>query len=241
MTNYEFYCIIPARGGSKRIPNKNTQLVAGTPLIIHTIENAKKSGAFKSIFVSTDSQDIANMAVGVGAFAPSLRSKSLSNDVTPTRPVIADFIMKHKELQGENVVICCLYPFAILVPPDILRKMIEVFAKSKHKDRFLVSVKRYPHPIQRALLLDSDGVVSPLNQKNIEARTQDLSTTFHDAGQFYFALAKTWMDKTPILMNAIGYELKKFDCVDVDNLEDLEELRIVYKMKRHEWPHDKAD
>lgn len=230
----DFYCIIPARAGSKRIVNKNIQLVGNKPLVTHVIENTLASGVFKTVFVSTDSEQIAQIATSSGASVPELRAKDLSNDFTPTRPVIADFIMRHQELQRDNVVICCIYPFAILVSPQTIRNAGQLVTKMELGDKYLVSVRRYSHPIQRGLLKTQDGTLSPINPEYLEKRTQDLPATFHDAGQFYFAFASTWTVDTPVLANAFGFELGKFSSVDVDNTEDLEELRNIYAIKQIE-------
>ena len=224
--------MIPARAGSKRIPNKNIQLVANKPLIAHVIENARASGVFRNVFVSTDSQSIAKIAIEWGATVPNLRSENLSNDFTPTRPVIADFILKLPELQGENVVICCIYPFAILVSPSLLKAAARHLETLELENKYLVSVRLYPHPIQRAFTKDPNGALSPTYPQYLETRTQDLPQTFHDAGQFYFAFSKTWTIDSPVLTNAFGYELNKYSSVDIDDFEDLEELRKLYAIKQ---------
>jgi CMP-N-acetylneuraminic acid synthetase len=212
--------------------NKNIQLVGNKPLVTHVIENTLASGVFKTVFVSTDSEQIAQIATASGASVPELRAKDLSNDFTPTRPVIADFIIRHQELQGDNVVICCIYPFAILVSPQTIRNAAQQVTKLELGDKYLVSVKLYSHPIQRGLIKAEDGTLSPIYPECLEKRTQDLPATFHDAGQFYFALANTWTVGSPILANAIGFELGKFSSVDIDNAEDLEELRNIYAIKQ---------
>lgn len=241
MSNLKFYCVIPARAGSKRIPNKNIQLVGSRPLICHVIENALDSGIFEGVFVSTDSQQIANIAMASGAKVPQLRHENLSNDFVPTRPVIADFILRNKELQGENVVICCIYPFAMLVPPQVLRDAAALVYKLELKNTYLISVKKYPHPIQRALMKEKNGLLSAINPHLLEKRTQDLPTTFHDAGQFYFAFSETWTIDASVLANAFGYELSRLDSVDVDSVEDLNELRRIYAIGNSGSPDDKLN
>lgn len=236
-----FYCVIPARAGSKRIPNKNIQTVGNKPLISHVIENILASNIFDKVFVSTDSEEIAGIATSSGAVVPELRSKELSDDFTPTRQVIADFILRHEELQGENVVICCIYPFAMLVPPVTIRAAAKLVTKLGVTDEYIVSVKRYPHPIQKALLKNSNGRLTAINPVDLEKRTQDLAIHFHDAGQFYFAFSNTWILDKPILSNSLGYELGKLDGVDIDEVTDLEELRNIYTMKQNGLLIEKSD
>jgi len=241
MDSLTFYCVIPARAGSKRIPNKNIQLVDNKPLISHVIENALRSSVFKKVFVSTDSQQIADIAIASGAKVPELRNESLSNDFVPTRPVIADFILRNRELQGEKVVICCIYPFAILVSPQALSNAADLVYKLDFKNKYLVSVKKYPHPIQRALIQDNTGFLSAINPHLLEKRTQDLPETFHDAGQFYFAFSTTWTIDSSVLANAFGYELSKLDSVDIDNIEDLDEMRNIYALRQYGLPDVKRN
>lgn len=229
MTTY--FCLIPARGGSKRIPNKNLQQVGGLPLIAHTVRSALNSGIFKAVYVSTDSEQIADISIEFGALVPELRASHLSDDDTPTRTVIADFIMRHPNLQDDDSVIVCMYPFAFLLTDQVLcsaRKRFELLADNS---RYLVSIKKYPHPIQRAFSLTHEGYLEPVNKDALEARTQDIPDNFHDAGQFYFARSKTWLNDQSVLANAYGFEIPKYAAVDVDDMDDLEELRRIYQSR----------
>lgn len=220
-----YYCVIPARGGSKRIPRKNIQEVAGIPLIGHVIKNASASGVFEAIFVSTDDTEIANIAQGFGAIVPYLRDSNLSNDFTPTRPVIADFISKNSLLQSEDSVIACIYPFAISLEPTAFQSAAQKFESIQNLNRFLVAIQRYRHPIQRALTLNPDLVLTPVSPAHLDHRTQDLEPTYHDAGQFYFAKSDTWLREGSILSNSCGFELDSYKTIDVDTVDDLSELQ----------------
>ena len=224
----KYYCVIPARSGSKRIPNKNIQQVAGVPMIGHVVRNALESSVFDEVFVTTDCDEIASIARLYGANVPELRSKTLSDDITPTRPVIENFISRVKKLQDQNVVVACIYPFAILLSPSLIRSVKESFEFLKDKNSYLVAVQRYSHPIQRAFALDSHGHMVPKSPKHFESRTQDLQAYFHDAGQFYFALSSTWRLDQSILANAIGFEISRYSTVDIDDEDDLEQLRLLY-------------
>ena len=224
----EYICVIPARGGSKRIPKKNIQEVGGVPLIGHVIRNALNSKAFDEVYVSTDSEEIASLARRFGACVPELRNSNLSDDLTPTRPVIANLISKVPKLQHENSVVACIYPFAALINQRIIHDAITRFEALPDDSKYLVAIKKYPHPIQRAFSLTAKGELLFQDPSKIESRTQDLKEHYHDAGQFYFALASTWAVDEPILQNSYGFELSRFSVVDIDEWEDLEELRRIF-------------
>jgi len=225
----KYFCIIPARGGSKRIPNKNIQDVGGFPLIGHVIKNALESTIFEEVFVSTDSKEIASISREFGAMVPSMRKPDLSDDYTPTRPVIADFIMTQPNLQSETSVVACIYPFAILARAELLRAARDRYEQLNDNGKYLVAIQKYSHPIQRALSLTPEGFLLPISTESLEVRTQDLPATFHDAGQFYFAQSKLWQLDVSVLANSIGFEIPKYSAVDIDDIEDLEELRRIYK------------
>lgn len=226
---YTYYCVIPARGASKRIVNKNLQEVAGIPLIGHVIKNAIASNVFKNVYVSTDSDEIASISLEFGAETLGRRPENLSDDYTPTRPVIADFIQRHPMLNTDNSVIACIYPFAILTNAKVLCFARDRFEALTDKSGYLVAIQKYHHPIQRALSLISESQLLPLNPKSLEVRTQDLPVSYHDAGQFYFAKPGTWQSNESLLANAHGVLVPRYSVVDIDDLEDLEYLRRLYK------------
>jgi len=221
--------VIPARGGSKRIPKKNIQEVAGIPLIGHVIRNAINSNVFQDIYVSTDSDEIASISLEFGAKTSDKRPKNLSDDYTPTRPVIADFIERHPKLNTDKSVIACVYPFAILIDSNLIRLARDNFEALKDKSRYLAAVQKYPHPIQRSFSLTPEGLLSPSSPGSLEARTQDLPAKYHDAGQFYFAKSSTWLSNKSVLATAYGFLIPKYSAVDIDDMEDLEYLRRLYK------------
>ena len=226
---YNYFCVIPARGGSKRIPKKNIQEVAGIPLIGHVIRNAINSNVFQDIYVSTDSDEIASISLEFGAKTSDKRPKNLSDDYTPTRPVIADFIERHPKLNTDKSVIACVYPFAILIDSNLIRLARDNFEALKDKSRYLAAIQKYPHPIQRSFSLTPEGLLSPSSPGSLEARTQDLPAKYHDAGQFYFAKSSTWLSNKSVLATAYGFLIPKYSAVDIDDMEDLEYLRRLYK------------
>ena len=221
--------MIPARGGSKRIPKKNIQEVAGIPLIGHVIRNAINSNIFQDIYVSTDSDEIASISLEFGAKTSAKRPKNLSDDYTPTRPVIADFIERHPKLNTDKSVVACVYPFAILIDSNLFRLARDNFEALKDKSRYLAAIQKYPHPIQRSFSLTPEGLLSPSSPGSLEARTQDLPAKYHDAGQFYFAKSSTWLSHKSVLATAYGFLIPKYSAVDIDDMEDLEYLRSLYK------------
>ena len=226
---YNYFCVIPARGGSKRIPKKNIQEVAGIPLIGHVIRNAINSNVFQDIYVSTDSDEIASISLEFGAKTSDKRPKNLSDDYTPTRPVIADFIERHPKLNTDKSVIACVYPFAILIDSNLIRLARDNFEALKDKSRYLAAIQKYPHPIQRSFSLTPEGLLSPSSPGSLEARTQDLPAKYHDAGQFYFAKSSTWLSNKSVLATAYGFLIPKYSAIDIDDMEDLEYLRSLYK------------
>ena len=229
MPNY--FCVIPAREGSKRIPNKNIQEIDGVPLIGHVIRNAIASKVFNEIYVSTDSPRIASIATRYGAKVPELRSEELSNDFIPTRPVVADFVAKIPELQKSGSVIACIYPFAILIGPELIRAVKKTFESLIDTSKYLMAVKKYPHPVQRSFTMSAQNELIPLMPDYLESRTQDLPVYFHDAGQFYFALNSTWSIDQTILTKGYGFEISRRSAVDIDDWDDLEELRLIYSTR----------
>jgi pseudaminic acid cytidylyltransferase len=224
-----YFCVIPARGGSKRIPKKNIQEVAGIPLIGHVIKNAIASNVFQGVYVSTDSDEISSVALELGAEVLDRRPSNLSDDYTPTRPVIADFIERHPKLNTDKSVIACVYPFAILIDSNLIRLARDNFEALEDQSKYLAAIQKYPHPIQRAFSLSAEGVLSPSSPASLEVRTQDLPARYHDAGQFYFAKSSTWLSNRSILANAYGFLIPKYSAIDIDDMEDLEYLRSLYK------------
>ena len=228
----KIYAVIPARGGSKRIPDKNIQLMNGKPLIAYPIEAAKLSGVFEEIIVSTDSQTIAETARTCGAKTPFIRDKSLADDFTPTIPVIRDSILRVEDI-GESDLVCCLYPTSIFITPDLLRSAAEM-SQSLRQDNFLVSFTKFPYPIQRALRKNDEGELTFVNPENANVRSQDLETSFHDAAQFYFARKSAWISQDSVFRHAIGIELSSNLVQDIDTPDDLERARLILNLRNSE-------
>ena len=180
----KIFCIIPARGGSKRIKNKNIKKFNGKPIIAYSIEAAHKSNCFDKIIVSTDNLNIARVSKKYSAEVPFLRPKSLSGDHTPLTPVIAHTIEKLKSLKNEPDIICVITATAPFINPQNIKEGLKILKKNKCE--FVVSVTSFAYPIQRALSLDKKGYIYMLNNLNHNKRSQDLNECYHDAGQFYW-------------------------------------------------------
>lgn len=210
-------CVIPARGGSKRIPRKNIRAFCGLPMITWSIQSAKKSGCFDRIVVSTDDDEIAETAVHHGAEVPFRRSKSLANDHTPTVPVIADAI--NQLSIASQTPVCCLYATAPFVRPEDLQAGLKRLEETGAP--FVVSVTTYAFPIQRALRRNSFGEVEMLDPAHTDTRSQDLEEAWHDAGQFYWGIAASWTGNPRIFVEgAQGLALSRHRVQDVDTEED---------------------
>jgi len=218
-------CIIPARGGSKRIPKKNIKSFCGKPIIAYSIEAAINSHIFSEVMVSTDSEEIAVIAKEYGATVPFLRSEKNSNDFASTEDVLREVI----DIYESNGIIfndcCCLYPAAPFVTSDIL---IRAYSKMSEYDS-VVPIVKYPFPIQRAYLLKDECVVYQ-NPEYAYARSQDLEEMYHDCGQFYFFSVEVFSRlKTILPLKTFGYVLPESKVRDIDTFEDWKIAEVLYQ------------
>ena len=185
-------CVIPARGGSKRIPKKNIRHFLGKPLIEYSIEIALESNLFDRVIVSTDDNEIANIAMDSGVEVPFLRPKELSDDFVTTNDVIKHAIQWFQN-QGTTIeYACCVYATAPFLKVRYLKEGIEKLVSSNKS--FAFTVTSFPFPIQRALRLTEDESVEAIWPENILKRSQDFEECYHDAGQFYWGRASAFLD-----------------------------------------------
>ena len=219
--------VIPARGGSKRIPRKNIKDFAGKPLIQHTIEKATISGIFDEIYVSTDDEEIKEISISAGALVPFLRSDELSGDNIMTVPVISNFI-KETKIEIETPV-CCIYPTAPLLIPENLISGLNLLYSNLVVD-YVIGITKYNYPIQRALREAKVGEFTMLNPENLETRSQDLKHMWHDTGTFYWAFAKTWLAESSMLLNCAGIKIPSYLVQDIDDEEDWIRAEQLYKL-----------
>ena len=210
-------CIIPARGGSKRIPRKNIKNFNGEPIIAYSIQAALDTKVFDCIMVSTDDNEIKEIAQNYGAEVPFLRSSQTSNDNATTFEVISEVIASYAEenLRFENI--CCLYPCAPLVTPKLLKEGL-THLKSGFDSVF--PVLEFNKPIQRALKIENNRI-KMVNPSYLNVRTQDLEKTYYDAGQFYWLKMDQAMKKGEILTdNSKAMILSESDAHDIDDMMD---------------------
>lgn len=222
-------CIIPARGGSKRIPRKNIKPFLGKPIIAYSIEAAINSKLFDVVMVSTDNKEIADIAKIYGAEVPFLRSEKNSSDFATTFEVIEEVILKYKE-QGINFEnCCCIYSCAPFVNPA---KLVDSYNLMVDKEFDLVfPILSFSFPIQRALKIDVNQKVSFLQPEFSLTRSQDLEKSYHDAGQFYWFNTNKCLDKGALLTNNTGsIIISELEGQDIDNETDWKLAELKYKL-----------
>lgn len=217
-------CIIPARGGSKRILGKNIKDFLGKPLIAYSIEAALNSKVFSDVIVSTDDEMIANVAREFGANVPFFRDASLSDDYATSTDVIKDAIGRVNSSFSD---VCCLYATAPLITAEILKEAAGEFKKQECK--FLFSATAFDFPIQRAIKLDENARVSMFYPQFEKTRSQDLEPAFHDAGAFYFGKKEAWLECSAIFApHSKAYLLPRNLVCDIDTIEDFEFAKKLY-------------
>ncbi|WP_272674276.1 MULTISPECIES: pseudaminic acid cytidylyltransferase [unclassified Providencia] len=222
--------IIPARGGSKRIPRKNIKIFHGKPMIAYSIEAAIKSKCFDKIIVSTDDLEIANIAKEYGAEVPFLRPPELSNDYANTVEVIQHAILWYEENNISIDKVCCIYATAPFITS---MDLINGFAKldSNNNIDFVFSAAKFAFPIQRAIKLSSNEKVNMFYPEYELSRSQDLEESYHDAGQFYWGKKTAFLQKKSIFANSSEIVLIPRDRVqDIDTLEDWDFAELLYSI-----------
>jgi len=211
--------VIPARGGSKRIPRKNVRNFHGKPMISYAIKVAQDSNLFDQIIVSTDDKEIADISQGLGAKVPWMRSSELSDDMATTLDVMQDAVIHLGRTLESEAKICCIYPATPLLQTQYLR---EGSLKMDEGDwDYVLAAVRNEAPIQRSFVLGGEARVQSLFPEFEMTRTQDLPTTFHDAGQFYWGSLNAWMNKLSIFASGTTIvEIPSHMTVDIDNEND---------------------
>lgn len=224
-------CVIPARGGSKRIPRKNIKEFNGKPIIAYSIEAALKSDCFEQIIVSTDDGEISAVAKEYGAEVPFSRPDELANDYTATIPVIKHAI-EWFEGKGQLLTeVCCLYATAPFVQAESIRKAYEQM--KREQANYCFSVTSFPFPIQRAIKVMQENRVDMFYPEHFNTRSQDLEETYHDAGQFYWGKAQAFKDELPLFSDvATPYILPRYLVQDIDTSDDWIRAEAMYKVLR---------
>lgn len=220
--------IIPARGGSKRIPRKNVQPFAGQPIIAYAIQTAARSGLFERIVVSTDDVEIADVARRYGAEVPFERPKELSDDFTGTHEVVSHAVAWLLDHGAPVRNACCIYPTAALLRADDLQRGLDELARGGWDT--VLAATTFPYPILRALTRGDDGAVRMIYPEHYQTRSQDLPEALHDAGQFYWATAATWLGPARGFTTTTSVVLlPRWRVQDIDTPEDWTRAEVIYR------------
>ncbi|MDN5103210.1 pseudaminic acid cytidylyltransferase [Aliarcobacter butzleri] len=220
--------IIPARGGSKRIPRKNIKNFHGKPLIAYSIEVALKSKLFDKVVVSTDDEEIAKIAKEFGAEVPFLRPKELSDDFTGTGAVVTHALEYLKEQDEVHDFVCTIYATAPFLDEKYL---IEGFEKLKNSNaRNAFSCTSMPFPIQRTFKITSNERCEMFWPENFMKRSQDLEEAFQDAGQFYWTNLNIKSNEITFGKDSIPIILPRYLVQDIDTLEDWTRAEFMYEV-----------
>lgn len=220
--------IITARGGSKRIPRKNIRSFLGQPIIKYSIEAALKSGGFDEVMVSTDDKEIMEISKKFGAVVPFYRSKKSSDDHATTAEVIEEVLMEYKKLGKEFEYFCCIYPTAPFITSEKLEQAMKILSKNDVDSVF--SVVKFGYPIQRGLRIEN-GLIKMIWPENLTKRSQDMESSYHDAGQFYFMKTQSFLEQKKMFTEkSIPLIIDEMEAQDIDNEEDWAMAEIKYKI-----------
>jgi pseudaminic acid cytidylyltransferase len=226
--------VIPARGGSKRIPRKNVRPFHGKPIIAWSIEAAKASGCFDRIIVSTDDQEIADIAGSLGAEIPFVRPADLADDIAPTGVVIQHAVAWYEGSPTPVNECCCIYATAPFLTGETIRLGLDLLQEGDAD--FAVSVTSFPFPIQRACRI-RNGRLEMFDPDFYLTRSQDLEEAFHDAGQFYWGRGDAWRGLKPILGDStVPVVLPRHLVQDIDTPEDWDRAERMFEALQSREP-----
>lgn len=222
--------VIPARGGSKRIPRKNVRDFCGKPMIAYAIQAAQAAGLFEHIVVSTDDREIADIATALGAEVPFTRPEALADDFAGTIPVVAHAVQQCRDLGWDASNVSCIYPCVPFIEVDDLRAALTVLEDTG--SNYVFPVAAFASPIQRALKRRIDGTLAPFDPQWTDHRTQDLEAAFYDAGQFYWGTASAWLGGLNVHQNSRSIELPEWRVVDIDTPADWQRAELLFRALR---------
>ncbi len=218
-------CIIPARGGSKRIKMKNIKNFFGKPIVYYPIMEAKKSNLFENIFVSTDSELISGKVKKLGAKVPFLREKNISDDKTGTEKVIKEFL---KKIQNSKIkYVFCIYPASPLLKSQDLKKAHQIFIK-KRLD-YLVSIAKFQSNPERSLII-KNNLLRFKYPKNAKKNSQDFEDQYYDTGNFYIYTKKFLLDRSKKKIRKGFYILEQIRALDINYIEDFKNAQKIFKL-----------
>lgn len=212
--------IIPARGGSKRIPGKNIRLFNGRPMIAWSIQAALQTECISNVLVSTDDPQIAEIARRYGASVPFVRPSELSDDLTATLPVVQHAVQwALKNMSDVPGYFCCLYATAPFVQSEAIQQAFNTIISGNYD--YVFAATSFAAPIQRAFSIDKSGAIQMFQPEHFHTRSQDLQPAYHDAGQFYWGTTNAWLTKKQIFSeSSTAIVLPRFQVQDIDNEED---------------------
>lgn len=228
--------IITARGGSKRIPKKNIKDFLGKPIIAYSIEAALNSKIFDEVMVSTDSEEIKEIAIKYGASVPFLRSEKTSNDFATTTDVLNEVIDEYKKIGKDFEIGCCIYPTAPFVTSEKLEKALDLLTNSKFDS--VMTVTPFSFPPLRGMTL-KDGKVDYKWKEYSQKRSQDLETIYHDCGQFYMFNIEKFKESGKLVTDNTGaITVSELEVQDIDNLTDWKIAEMKYKFMKEKSNED---
>ena len=222
--------VIPARGGSKRIPRKNIKEFCGKPMIAWAISIAQESELFDHVIVSTDDEEIADIGRKWGAETPFVRPVELADDLTPTVPVDAHAVKSCLDNGWALEYVCCIYPCAPFLTVDDL--IVALNLLQKVDVNFVYPVTEYAHQIQRAMRQLPSGQMQFLSPECELTRTQDLEQSYHDAGLFYWGKASAWLQHRRMHTDGLGMVIPNWRVVDIDSIDDWKRAENIYKARK---------
>lgn len=222
--------VITARGGSKRIPRKNIKEFCGKPMIEYSIEAALESGVFDEVMVSTDDDEIAEIAKKAGAQVPFLRSERTSGDMAMTHEVVIEVLREYEKRGRKFDIVGCIYPTAPFLTPEKLKEAVEKLQQTQADG--VVPVVRYSFPPQRCFVIE-DGLVQYKWPENRLKRSQDLEPYYHDCGQFYLMRVSAFLaEQSMILQHTVPVIMDELEVQDIDTLQDWEMAEMKYRLLR---------
>lgn len=226
-------CIIPARGGSKRIPKKNIKDFLGKPIIAYSIEAAIKCNLFDEVMVSTDDEEIAQVAILHGANVPFIRSKKNANDYATTTDVLFEVLEQYQnEFNITFTNVCCIYPTAPLLKMEDVLNGYNILNEGESTSVFPVT--SFGYPVLRGLKRDKNGLTAMVWPEHQNTRSQDLEEIYHDAGQWYWFKPDNLLKKKSIIgENYSTLVLNKLEVQDIDTMEDWKLAELKYKLMKH--------
>ena len=220
--------IIPARGGSKRIPHKNIKHFCGKPIIGYSIDAALNSGLFEEVMVSTDNEEIAQLAISLGAKVPFMRSALNANDYATTYDVIEEVIQAYHNEGKRYETSCCIYATAPFTTPMLLK---QGFEKLQEGFDVVYPVTEFSFPIQRAVKVGMGADVTFFYPEYATTRSQDLEKAYHDTGQFYWFRCDSILNKKRLITDNVGaIVLSNLEVHDIDTMQDWEVAELKYNL-----------